>query len=108
FGKETLGRRQRSLVYRIHLPAHSGIRFLLPLEAPQLQSADGRFRPVGEYCHRQRNDPPSGAGDGFCADNPAYQKIRWAEIWQDRIRSNMARPKKDVSIQVLPVLAEHV
>ena len=50
----------RYVFHRVYLPADTGIRLLLFMPQPQRAPANGRGRPVGQYCDRHGADTQEG------------------------------------------------
>ena len=103
-GQETYG--DGHLLHRVQLPAAAGLRLPDALSHQRLQAPDGWQRPVGQHHHRHRADTPYGRRRGVCFDLPAHHQGRRHQVWQDRGRQRVARPRKDQPLQVLPVLAQ--
>ena len=95
------------LLHRIQLHVAAGLRFSAPVPQGAVHHPGRRQRPVGEHHRGDRLDPPRGGGRGARPGGAARHHGDGIEVWQDRGRRDLARPRNDVPLQIPPILGQY-
>ena len=86
-----LEREQEMSLHRVQLHGLPVLRLRGTGQALWVQSADGRFGPVGQYCQWRRSGSPHGHAPALRPDHPTSDHIVGRENGQDRARGGLAK-----------------
>ena len=93
-------------LHRVQLRAAAVDGLPQPLPRPRRDAAVRRLRPVGQPHRRRRADPARRRRPGARVRDAAGDQGRRHQVRQDRGRRAVARPRDDVAVRLLPVLAQ--
>ena len=98
--------RGRHQLHRVQLRAAAVDGLPQPLPRARRDAAVRRLRPVGQPHRRRRADPAGRRRQGARVRDAADHQGRRHQVRQDRGRRALARPRDDVAVRLLPVLAQ--